>query len=96
MKLRLIALRPILFGCRQYEVGDTLPTDDKALVIAWVAAGSAAWESEPDEADKTSTKKRKAKAKMATAQPGLPGKATDAEGDALVGRVPVKRGKGAV
>lgn len=38
---KLTAKRPILFGGRMYEVGDTLPAQDQRMVNAWLAAGSA-------------------------------------------------------
>lgn len=39
---RLTAKRPILYGGRMYEAGDTLPAQDQRMVNAWLAAGSAA------------------------------------------------------
>lgn len=38
---RLTAQRPILYGGRMYQVGDTLPAYDKRMVQAWLSAGSA-------------------------------------------------------
>lgn len=38
---KLTAKRPILFGGRMYEAGDTLPAQDQRMVNAWLAAGSA-------------------------------------------------------
>lgn len=38
---KLIAKRPILYGSRMYEAGDTLPTNDERMVNAWLAAESA-------------------------------------------------------
>ncbi|MCL2563599.1 MAG: hypothetical protein FWE08_06150 [Oscillospiraceae bacterium] len=40
----LIARRPILHLSRQYAPGDELPTDDTAMVEAWVEHKAAAWE----------------------------------------------------
>lgn len=38
---KLIAKRPILYGSRMYEAGDTLPASDERMVDAWLAAESA-------------------------------------------------------
>ena len=38
---RLTAQRPILYGGRMYEAGDTLPAHDKRMVQAWLSAESA-------------------------------------------------------
>lgn len=38
---RLTAQRPILYGGRMYQAGDTLPTYDKRMVQAWLSAESA-------------------------------------------------------
>ena len=38
---RLTAQRPILYGGRMYQTGDTLPAYDKRMVQAWLSAGSA-------------------------------------------------------
>ena len=38
---KLIAKRPILYGSRMYETGDTLPANDERMVNAWLAAESA-------------------------------------------------------
>lgn len=38
---RLTAQRPILYGGRMYQAGDTLPAYDKRMVQAWISAGSA-------------------------------------------------------
>ena len=38
---KLIAKRPILYGSRMYEIGDTLPANDERMVNAWLAAESA-------------------------------------------------------
>lgn len=37
---RLTAQRPILYGGRMYQAGDTLPAYDKRMVQAWLSAGS--------------------------------------------------------
>ena len=39
---QLTAQRPILYGGRMYEAGDTLPAHDKRMVQAWLSAKSAA------------------------------------------------------
>lgn len=38
---RLTAQRPILYGGRMYQAGDTLPAYDKSMVQAWLSAESA-------------------------------------------------------
>jgi len=38
---RLTAQRPILYGGRMYQAGDTLPAYDKRMVQAWLSVGSA-------------------------------------------------------
>ena len=38
---RLTAQRPILYGGRMYQAGDTLPAYDKRMVPAWLSAESA-------------------------------------------------------
>lgn len=38
---RLTAQRPILYGGRMYQAGDTLPAHDKRMVQAWLSAESA-------------------------------------------------------
>lgn len=38
---KLTAKRPILYGGRMYQAGDTLPAYDKRMVQAWLSAGSA-------------------------------------------------------
>lgn len=38
---KLIAKRPILYGSRMYETGDTLPANNERMVNAWLAAESA-------------------------------------------------------
>lgn len=38
---RLTAQRPILYGGRMYQAGDTLPAYDKRMVKAWLSAESA-------------------------------------------------------
>lgn len=38
---RLTAQRPILYGGRMYQAGDTLPAYDKRMVQAWLSARSA-------------------------------------------------------
>lgn len=38
---KLIAKRAILFGCKIYAAGDTLPATDERMVSAWLAADSA-------------------------------------------------------
>ena len=39
--MKLIATRPVLYMGRTYHQGDVLPAYDKAMVAAWLRAGSA-------------------------------------------------------
>lgn len=82
----LTAKLPVLYASRQYRPGDTLPVTNARLVDAWLESGAAQWADDED-------KPRKApKAKQATAEAGLPGKSSDGDPEALVGKVP-KRGR---
>ena len=82
--MTLKAKRPILHGCTQYRVGDTLPANDTDLVNAWLNNGVAYWEEvEP---------KAPMKAAPAAAQAGRDGKSSDGDREAMVGRAPAKRG----
>lgn len=79
---KLVAVYPILFLSHQYKVGDVLPVNYPDMVQAWLDAGTAVWKQ---------TEAPKAKARPATAEPGLPGTAvaSDSEdGENLVGKVP--------
>ena len=88
---RLLATREVLYyyrighraGSHLFGIGDELPTTDSDLVQAWVEAGSAVWQ------DDDYTPPTHVKAKLMTAEPGLPGKAVggDSSGDDLVGKV---------
>lgn len=83
MKLR--ASRPVLIGCTQYGAGDQLPVTNEALVCAWLEAGSAVW---VDDEDKTAEPVPKA---VPVALAGLPGKSSNGDPDAKVGKVPTRR-----
>jgi len=77
----LVALRPIVYGNKEYQSGEVLPSDAPDAET-WVECRSAFWREEaPAE---------QPKAKLATATPGLPGLAVGGEqtGDDLVGKVP--------
>lgn len=84
MKLR--ASRPVLIGCTQYGAGDQLPVTNEALVGAWLEAGSAVWVDEDEERAAAETPKAKT-----IALAGLPGKSSDGDPDAMVGKVPARR-----
>lgn len=87
--MKLVAIYPILYRSRQYEVGESLPADDAAMVQAWLDAKTAVWQEE---------KTPKGKAKSVTAQAGLAGQSLNGEtDDNVVGRVPKTptRSKGA-
>ena len=86
---RLTAQQDILFKSKNYAPGDELPTNDAAMVEAWLAAGTAVWID--DEQINTP-----AKARPATAEPGQPGVAVASEsedGENLVGKVPKTAGR---
>ena len=81
--MKLIATRPVLIGCTQYRAGDQLPVTNKALVKAWIAAGSAVCSCCEEQA----APEEKPKA-VPVAPAGLPGKSSDGDPDALIGKVP--------
>lgn len=83
--MTLRARLPILYQSRQYRVGDALPANNERLVAAWLESGAAVWLD--DEAVTVAPK-----AKAVTAEAGLPGKSSDGDPEALVGKVP-KRGR---
>lgn len=78
--MTLTAMLPVLYRSTQYEPGDTLPADDAALVAAWLEAGSARWLEDENEAQPAP------KAKLVCAEPGKPGKSSDGDPAALVGK----------
>lgn len=83
--MTLRAKAPILYASRQYRVGDALPGADEKLVEAWLATGVAYW----DEVD--------VHAPAPKARPvsdlGTPGKSSDGDPDAKVGKVPQRTPK---
>ena len=79
--MTLTAMLPVLYRSTQYEPGDTLPADDTALVAAWLEAGSARWLEDADEARPAPLKVR-----MVMPEPGKPGKSSDGDPEALVGK----------
>lgn len=82
---KLIAQALILFESKLYEVGSELPTKNPQIVEAWVDAGTAVW------IDNDVPVEKPAKARPATAEPGLAGQALVSESEAgedLVGKVP--------
>lgn len=84
---KLIAKKTILFESKLYEVGTELPTHNKAMIEAWVEAGTAVWVEESVSTEKSVP----VKAKPKTDEPGLPGQAVSSEsetGEDLVGKVP--------
>lgn len=87
--MKLVAIYPILYRSRQYEIGESLPADDETMVQAWLDAKTAIWQEE-----ETST----GKAKPVTAQAGLAGQSPNGEtAESVVGKVPKTpaRSKGA-
>ena len=79
--MRLTAILPVLYRSRQYKPGDTLPGTDEATVTAWLESGAARWIDEE-------SVKHAPKAQLTTAEPGKPGKSSDGNPDALIGKVP--------
>ena len=77
--MTLRAKLPILYASRQYRVGDVLPAGNDSLVSAWLESGAAFWE-------EVEAHEPAPKARLVTAEPGLPGKASDGDPDALVGK----------
>ena len=51
---RLTAQRPILYGGRMYQAGDTLPAYDKRMVQAWLSAESSQRSRKPGQGLSTS------------------------------------------
>ena len=49
MKRKLIALYPILYQAKQYEVGEELPTNNNEMTEKWVEGGSAKWNEEAED-----------------------------------------------
>lgn len=94
---KLIALVQILYGNKQYEPGDELPTTDSEYVSAWLEAGSAVWKNGEGSED-TSKEKKVTKAKPLTAPAGASGIAHPATGveQDLVGKVPARKARGVV
>ena len=82
----LKAKLPVLYASRQYRPGDTLPVTNALLVDAWLESGAAQWVDDEDKPRKAPT------AKPAAAEAGLPGRSSDGDPEALVGKVP-KRGR---
>lgn len=79
--MSLRAKLPILYKSKQYRVGDTLPATDDRMIAAWIKAGSAFW-------DEVDVPEKAPKAQVVTAEAGLPGKSSDGDPEALVGKVP--------
>ena len=81
--MTLKARLPVLVGCTQYRAGDELPAHNAGLVQAWLENGVAYW-------DGVEPKKAAPKAVPAAAEPGLGGKSSDGDPEALVGKIPKK------
>lgn len=88
---RLIAVFPILFENTNYEPGDRLPAHNARLVKAWVGSGAAVWK------DTEEPKKRRPRARQATAPTGLAGDAYPSAGPGqdLAGKPPSRKARGA-
>ena len=78
--MSLRAKLPILYMSRQYRIGDILPANNERMVQAWVNSGAAFW-------DTVESQKKAPKATLATAEPGLPGRSSNGDPEALVGKV---------
>ena len=80
--MKLIATYPILYQSTQYNVGQSLPTNNPDMVKAWLDAGTAVWQAEGET-------QKPAKAKPATAETGLAGQSPNGEtAENVVGKVP--------
>lgn len=80
--MKLIATYPILYQSTQYEVGQSLPTNNPDMVQAWVNAGTAVWQ-------KDGETRKPAKARPVTAEPGLAGQSPNGEtAENIVGKAP--------
>ena len=74
--MKLVAVYPILYGARQYEVGDELP--DSEMKQTWLDAGTATLVEDEPEAPAP-------RAQMLTAQPGQIGISNSGNEDDLAG-----------
>ena len=83
--MKLVAVYPILYGARQYEVGDELPLQSQTMVDAWLKAGTAERLEDGQEQKKPA---KRPKARMATARPGQIGISTTGNEEDLAGRIP--------
>lgn len=77
--MKLVAVYPILYGARQYEVEDELP--DSEMKQTWLDAGTATLVEDEPEAPAP-------RAQMLTAQPGQIGISNSGNEDDLAGRIP--------
>ena len=92
---KLIAIYPILYLSKQYDIGEELIANNPEMVRAWLDAGTAEWveEFEPN-ADSNTDGKLEEEAAPATATPvsteaGLTGDVVGSETDEnLVGKIP--------
>lgn len=82
--MTLTARLPVLYLSRQYRPGDELPATDSALVDAWLESGAAYWADDEDT-------QAAPKARPAAAEAGMPGNSSDADPEALVGKVPPRK-----
>lgn len=99
---KLIAIYPILYLSKQYEVGDELPANDLKMVEAWLDAETAEWKSASVDAEENSdtedieksadVDEKELPPALATpisVEAGVEGNAVNAETeDNLVGKVP--------
>lgn len=79
---KLIAAQYILHGAKYYAPGEELSTKDAELMQCWLLSGAARLVKTEEPA------KKKGKATLQTAEPGLPGKSSDGDPEALTGKVP--------
>lgn len=77
--MTLRARLPVLYRSRQYSAGDILPATDDMLVAAWIESGAAFW-------DEVDIHKKAVKVQAVSAEPGLPGRSSDGDPAALVGK----------
>ena len=51
MKKKLIALYPILYEAKQYNIGDELPVNNNKMTEKWISAETAVWKEEEKSSD---------------------------------------------
>ena len=86
----LRAILPVLYRSTQYRAGDALPADNQRTVEAWIECGAAKWVDDEKPAKPVTVPQVET---VTEDVPGEPGISSDGDPEALVGRVPKKRGR---